>query len=168
VVQGQTVQLTATLEDSTGTVTTDRTIEWTSSDPTKATVSASGLVSTLAPGSVTITALSETKSGTASVTVQRIPVDTIEVVGTYNATLASTNKSFQIVLKDASGTQLFARSVSITSSAPDVATGAANSDATIVTVTASRAGSTTFTLRALNQNGQPEGKASQVQVTITP
>ncbi|MBY0488467.1 MAG: Ig-like domain-containing protein [Gemmatimonadaceae bacterium] len=168
VVQGQTRQLTATLTDSTGATVTDRTIEWTSSDPTRATVSGTGLVTTLAPGTVTITATSETRSGTASVTVQQIPVDTIVVNGTYSAALSDANKSFAITLRDASGNTLFNRSVSVTSSDPSVATGTANGQGTIVTVSASKAGSATFTLRALNSNSQPEGKASTVVITINP
>jgi uncharacterized protein YjdB len=168
VTQGQTRQITATLTDSAGNTVSDRVIEWTSSDPTKATVNSTGLVTTLAPGAVTITATSETRSGTASVTIQQIPVDTIVVNGTYSAALSDANKSFAITLKDASGNTLFNRSVSVTSSDPSVATGTANSQGTIVTVSASKAGSATFTVRALNGNSQPEGKASTVVVTINP
>ncbi len=168
VTQGQTRQLTATLTDSTGATVTDRTIEWTSSDPTKATVNGTGLVSTLAPGTITITAISEGRSGSASVIVQQIPVDSIVVSGNYSATLNSANKSFAITLRDAAGNQLFNRSVSVQSSSPSVATGTANSQATIVTVSASNAGTAIFTLRALNSNNQPEGKATTVEVTILP
>ncbi len=55
--QTPTVQLTATTKNG-GTVITGRTITWTSSDPTIATVSASGLVTAIKAGSVTITARS--------------------------------------------------------------------------------------------------------------
>jgi len=166
VVQGGTVQITPTVEDSTGVIVSDRVIEWSSSDPTKASVSGTGLVTSISPGTVTITAISETKQGTANVTVQQVPVDTI-LASDYAVALNAANKSFAITLKDAAGNQLFGRNVSITSSAPGVATGAANQNATVVTVTASVVGSTTFTMRALNQNGQPEGKATTVTVNIT-
>ncbi len=166
VVQGGTVQLFPTVEDSTGVTVTDRVIDWSSSDPTKASVSTTGLVTSIAPGTVTITAISETKQGTATVTVQQVPVDTI-VASDYSVALNTANKSFAITLKDAAGNQLFGRTVSITSSSPGVATGTANQNATVVTVSASVVGTTTFTLRALNQNGQPEGKATSVLVTIT-
>ncbi|MBL0169468.1 MAG: Ig-like domain-containing protein [Gemmatimonadaceae bacterium] len=168
IVQGQTVQLSATVEDSTGAVVTDRFIEWSSNDPTKANVSQTGLVSSFSPGTVTISAISETRTGTANVTVQQVPVDTIAVLGDYSVTIGTVTKAFAITLKDASGNQLFGRTVSITSSAPGVATGAVNQNATQVTVTAFATGTTTFTLRALNPNGQPEGKATQVLVTILP
>jgi uncharacterized protein YjdB len=166
VVQGTTVQLSATIEDSTGTTVSDRAVEWTSSDPTRAFVSQSGLVSTTAPGTVTIAAISETRFSTAQVTVQPIPVDTI-VVTAYSVAVNATSKTFSIELRDTNGNQLFSRSVAITSSQPDVATGTANSNATQVSVSASKVGSTILTLRALNSNGQPEGKVSNVTVTIT-
>lgn len=166
VIQGQTQQFTATIEDSTGTAVTDRIVEWSSSDPTKATVNTTGLVSTVAPGTVTISAISETRTGTASLGIQQIPVDTI-VAGDYAAALNAANKSFAITLKDANGNQIFGRTVSITSSSPSVATGTVNQNATIVTVNASTVGTTILTLRALNQNSQPEGKATAVTVTIT-
>lgn len=169
VIQGGTVQLTPTVEDSTGVVVTDRLIEWSSSDPTKASVSTSGLVTSISPGAVTITAISETRQGTASVTVQQVPVDTITATASgFSFPLAQANKSFAITLKDAAGNQLFTRTVSITSSDPSVASGTVNQNATVVTVTASKAGTTTFTLRALNQNGQPEGKTTNIDITITP
>ncbi len=166
VIQGQMQQFTATIEDSTGTAVTDRIVEWSSSDPTKATVNTTGLVSTVAPGTVTISAISETRTGTASLGIQQIPVDTI-VAGDYAAALNAANKSFAITLKDANGNQIFGRTVSITSSSPSVATGSVNQNATIVTVNASTVGTTVLTLRALNQNSQPEGKATMVTVTIT-
>jgi len=167
IVQGGTVQLNATVEDSTGTTVTDRVVEWTSSDPTRASVSGTGLVTTTAPGTVTITAVSETRSGTAQVTVQPVPVDTI-IASDYTVLLSAISKTFSIQLRDAAGNQLFSRTVAITSSQPDVATGLANANATQVTVSASKAGTTVLTLRALNGNGQPEGKTTNVTVTISP
>ena len=167
VIQGQTQQFNVTVEDSTGTVVTDRVVEWSSSDPTKATVNGTGLVSTIAPGSVTISAISETKAGSASLGIQQIPVDTI-LASDYSVILNVANKSFAITLKDANGNQLFGRTVSITSSVPSVATGTANGNATVVTVNASTAGTTTFTMRVLNGNSQPEGKTTNVVVTILP
>jgi len=68
---GGTVQLTVTLKDASGTTLTGRTVAWTSSTLTVATVSQSGLVTDVASGgTTTITATSEGKSGTSAVTVQ--------------------------------------------------------------------------------------------------
>lgn len=167
VIQGQTQQITPTLEDSTGAVVTDRVIEWNTSDATKATVSSTGLVTTTAPGSVSITATSETKSANVTVNIQQIPVDTIVAVADYSVALNAANKSFAIALKDANGNQLFSRSVSVTSSVPSIAIGGVSNPSTVVNVTTFAVGSTVFTIRALNSNGQPEGKATTVTVTVT-
>src|SRR5207245_2225103 len=71
---GATAQLPATLKDASGTTLTGRTVAWTSSTTTVATVSPSGLVSDVASGgTTTITATSEGKSGTSVVTVQAPP-----------------------------------------------------------------------------------------------
>ena len=66
---GATVQLTATVKDGDGNALTGRSITWASSDPTVATVDATGLVLGIAIGPATITATSEGVSGTATVTV---------------------------------------------------------------------------------------------------
>src|SRR3989441_144524 len=66
---GQTVQLTATLKDANGNTLTGRTVSWASSNPAVATVTGSGLVSGGTTGAATITATSETVSGTSALTV---------------------------------------------------------------------------------------------------
>ena len=66
---GQTVQLTATPKDAGGTPLSGRTVTWSSSNTAVAAVSNSGLVSGVTPGTATITATSEGKSGTSSITV---------------------------------------------------------------------------------------------------
>ncbi len=167
VVQGTPVQINAIVEDSTGSVVTDRLIEWSSSDPTRASVSSVGLVSTIAPGAVTITAISEGRQGTSTVTVQPIPVDSV-AANDYTVAFGVQNKSFAIRLLDVNRNQLFNRNVSVVSSDPSVATGTANGSATVITVVASRAGTAIFSLRALNANNQPEGRITLVTVTITP
>ena len=64
-----TQPLSAVLRDSAGNLLTGRIVTWTSSAPLLASVSANGLLTALAPGSVTITATSEGRSGTATITV---------------------------------------------------------------------------------------------------
>jgi adhesin/invasin len=63
-----TRQLSATIKDNEGT-TLNRAVVWTSSDPGIASISATGLVSSRIPGSVTITATSEGKSATAQLSI---------------------------------------------------------------------------------------------------
>src|SRR5713101_6387654 len=79
VVVGGTQQLTATLRDAANNVLTGRTVTWSSSNTAVATVDpATGLVSGVAPGGpVTITATSETKTGTSQITVSLALVNTV-------------------------------------------------------------------------------------------
>jgi len=65
---GQTGQLTATPRDSMGNALPGRMVTWVSSNTAAATVNGSGLVTTKAAGSATITATSEGQSGSATVT----------------------------------------------------------------------------------------------------
>ncbi len=66
---GGTVQLSATLRDAGGNILVGRTVAWTSSDVAIASASPTGLVTGVAQGAATITATSEGKTGTASMTV---------------------------------------------------------------------------------------------------
>jgi hypothetical protein len=65
----KTVQLTATPKDAAGNPLEGRLVLWTTSEPLVALVDLNGLVTGLAKGSATITATSETKSGTSAITV---------------------------------------------------------------------------------------------------
>ena len=67
---GGEVQLQAATLDASGGTLTGRQITWASSDGTIATVSKSGVVTGIAEGDATVTATSETKAGSAVVTVQ--------------------------------------------------------------------------------------------------
>jgi uncharacterized protein YjdB len=69
---GATAQLSATLRDASNNVLTGRSVAWTTSNDAVATVSGSGLVTGVAAGSATITATSEGKSGSASITVAAV------------------------------------------------------------------------------------------------
>src|SRR4029077_19299609 len=67
---GATLQLTATPKDANGNPLTGRVVTWQSSNSAIAGVNGSGLVSGVAAGGpVTITATSEGKSGSSSITV---------------------------------------------------------------------------------------------------
>ncbi len=67
-VPDQQVQLTATLRDASGNTLSGRTVDWSSSAIGVATVS-NGLVTAVAPGAANITASSEGRSASASITV---------------------------------------------------------------------------------------------------
>jgi hypothetical protein len=71
---GQSVQATATLRDASGNTLTGRSVQWSSSNASIATVNAaSGVVTGVAAGSVQITATSETRSGSADLSVTPDP-----------------------------------------------------------------------------------------------
>ena len=69
---GETAQLTADVRDQNGQTMASAAVAWTSSDPSVATVDASGLVTAAANGAVTVTATAGSVSGTAAVTVDQI------------------------------------------------------------------------------------------------
>jgi len=66
---GQTAQATANLVDKDGNVLTGRQIAWQSSNPAIATVNSSGLVTGIAAGNVTISAIVDAIVGRASLSV---------------------------------------------------------------------------------------------------
>lgn len=68
---GDTARLVAATRDAGGAPLLGRVVAWSSEAPAVATVSASGLVTVLAPGNVRITATSEGRSGTATITAVR-------------------------------------------------------------------------------------------------
>src|ERR1019366_4674280 len=102
---GATQQLTATTLDANGNTLSGRAVTWGTSDATKATVSASGLVTAIAPGTATITATSETKTGTSTITVS-VGVGALAsiTVSPSTSTLATGGtQTFTAVGKDANG-----------------------------------------------------------------
>jgi hypothetical protein len=66
---GGSVQLTATPKDAEGQPLSGRTVTWATNAPQVATISGTGLVTGVAPGTATISATSEGIRGTSSVTV---------------------------------------------------------------------------------------------------
>ena len=78
---GRTTTASAVLRDANGIALADRPITWNSSATGVATVDANGGIVALTPGSAIISAVSEGKSGSATLTVQLPPVATITVVG---------------------------------------------------------------------------------------
>jgi hypothetical protein len=82
VAQGSTVQLTATPQDSQGITLTGVTITWASQAPSVATVSATGLVSGVAPGTSVVTASAQNHTTSVTVTVTPPPgSNTVSVDG---------------------------------------------------------------------------------------
>lgn len=171
VVEGGFAQFTPTVRDSADNVVTDRTIDWLSSNTTIATVSSTGRVTTTAPGTVTITANAEGRTGTATLNITPVAVDTIlltqsQLTLTRPSPTGTANGAFSIDLRDAANRQLRNRTVIVTSEQPSIAVGTANAAATSVTVQGLTAGSTTLTIQAVNASGQNEGKPSKIVITV--
>ena len=120
---GQTVQLAATLRDANGNVLSGRPITWTTSNAGIATVSSSGVVTGVAAGGpVTITATSEGRSGTSSVTVTQVPVATVAVAPPSGSVVAGQTLQLTATLRDAAGNVLTGRPITWSSSATGTAT----------------------------------------------
>jgi uncharacterized protein YjdB len=156
VVAGQAITLSATVRDTSGAIVVDRTVTWQSSDTAIATVSGAGVVTGVAEGTVTITATSEARSGSAAVTVDPVPVATVTLDPTsvtlepgQTATLVATTKS-------ANGTVLTGRTVTFSSDNVNVAL--VSSDGVVMAVAPGEA-----TITAMS-----EGQSATATVTVQP
>lgn len=153
---GQSVQLSATANDSSGNTLAGRTITWKSSAPSTASVSSTGLVTGLFPGTVTITASSEGKDGTAQVTVTLIPLGSIQIIPSSATIAVGRTAGLVAQLLDSAGAPLAGRTVAWSSNAPQFATVASDG-----IVTAVAAGQARITATA-------EGKSATATVDVTP
>jgi len=166
--QGETVQLSATLRDAAGNVLTDRPIDWSSSNPSVATVTdndATAIVTAQSEGFATVTATSEGVSDQASITVDFPPEPTTVVVSPSSASIeVGEPRQFSALVFDGSGNRLFdaEQALSWTSSNPSVAT---MTDASGPVASALGQGGGTTTIRA-----QVEGVSdtASLQVTVPP
>jgi len=156
IIIGQTGTLTATVSDVNGTVVTDRVVTWASSNTSIAKVSTTGVVSGIALGSATITATSEAKSGTATVTIAPIPVGSVTVSPATASVVAGLTKQLSATVKDVNGTVVTDRPITWSSSNAAAAT---VSQSGLVTAVAT--GSATITASAGGQSGS-------AAITVTP
>src|SRR5438034_1080199 len=167
VLQGQTVQLTATLRDANGTPLTGRVITWQSSTSAIASVNGSGLVSGVAAGGpVTMTATSEGQSGTASVTVTLAPVTAVTVTPSSGTVAIGRTVQLTATPRDASGNPLTGRAIGWSSSDNTIAT--VNSSGLVTGVVA---GAVTITATSEGQSGTASITVSGVpvaSVTVSP
>jgi trimeric autotransporter adhesin len=126
---GYTTQLSAVTKDSAGGVLTGRTVTWGSNNGAIATVDASGLVTGVAAGSATITATSETKSGTATVVVTKAPVGNIVIAGADSVSSVG-SVPFAATVKDVKGAIVTDRTVTWVSTLFSIATVSPSTGAT--------------------------------------
>jgi uncharacterized protein YjdB len=145
---GVTLPLTATTLDASGRVLTGRVVAWSTSNSAIAQVDAStGVVTTFAPGQVTITAASEGQSGSAVLTVA-FPVATVTVAPAFALVATGATQALVATLRDASGNVLTGRTVVWSTSSAGIATvdasgvvtGVATGNATITATSEGRSG----------------------------
>ncbi|MHB1224602.1 MAG: Ig-like domain-containing protein [Gemmatimonadaceae bacterium] len=122
VVAGSTVQLRAVARDSAGGALIGRTISYGGSDSAVASISATGLLTALGEGPVTITAESEGRIGALELRVVALPVASVELVPSALALEVGGSGQFGVVLRDAQGRPLASRPVTFRSSDGTVAT----------------------------------------------
>ncbi len=156
VVIGQATQLTATPRDSTGAALTGRLITWTTNASGVATVSSSGLVLGVAPGTAIITASSGSKSNTSTILVRPRPVGAVILSPAQSALTVGQTVRLTVQITDGSGNLLTGRPVSFSSNNVNVAQVAVDG-----TVTVSAPGTAIITATS-------EGKTGTATVTVTP
>ena len=158
VIVGSTLQLTATPKDAAGNALTGRTVTWGTSNATLATVDANGLVTgNAAGGPVTITATSEGKSGSSAVTVNAVPVATVDVSPTTGTIQVGATIQLTASPKDANGNPLTGRIVTWTTSDASLAT----VDATGLVTGKAAGGPVTVTATS-------EGRTGTAAITVIP
>ncbi len=155
---GATQQLTATERDASGDTLAGRVVTWSTSDATKATVSASGIVTGVALGTATITATSETKTGTAAITVAIIPVASVTIAPPTAVLAVGGTSTMTATARDANGNVLTGRTFTWTTSNPAIVSGTATGN--VVSLTAVSVGTDTVTATS-------EGKSGSAVVTVS-
>ena len=119
---GEIVQLTASARDASGNAISGKTFTWSPSDVSVATVDATGLVTAVANGAVTITATTDGISGSAAITVTQAVASV--AVTPNSATLVSLGETVQLTgsAQDASGNTISGKTFIWSSSGQSVAT----------------------------------------------
>jgi len=153
---GATLHLTATAQDSIGSALPGRSISWSSSAPAIAAVNDSGLVTANAVGSATVTAASEGKSASATITVSSVPVASVTLSPASASIRVGSTQQLAAVTKDSAGSTLTGRVVTWSSSNTAVAT--VSTGGLVTGLTAGLA-----TIAATS-----DGKSGTSTVTVTP
>jgi trimeric autotransporter adhesin len=154
---GENRALNATPRDDEGGVLNGRSITWNSSAPQVATVTSAGVVNAVAPGSATITATSEGKSGTAAITVVERSVNSVAVSPSSSSVQQGSTVQLTSTLTDIVGNVLTGRVVSWSSSNSSIASvsalglvnGVAPGDVIITATSEGRSGSATVKVTAV-------------------
>jgi uncharacterized protein YjdB len=156
IVVGRTINLTAEALSATGQVLTGRTVMWSSSTPSIADVSSSGVVTGVSAGSAVIFASIDGVLGWTNVDVIAVPVATVTVSPATTSVPMGQTSQLTAELRDASGNILTGRAVSWSSSQSAIATvngagvvsGVSAGTATITATSEGQVGTATVTVVA--------------------
>ena len=119
---GETVQLGAAVKDTDGNLMSGQSVTWTSSANNVASVSASGLVTAASLGIATISASAGGKTGNATITINPPPIASITVTPVNDTLLEGETVQLTATMRDNAGNIVTDRTVTWTSTAPNVAT----------------------------------------------
>ena len=108
---GQSLQFTAVPKAANGTALTGRLVSWSSQQPLVATVSLSGLVIAVSNGTTQITATSEGKTASMTLTVASVPVSTVAVTPASPSAFVGTSVQLSAEPRDSTGAALNDRTV---------------------------------------------------------
>lgn len=153
---GGTRTFSATLRDVDGAPLTARLISWSVNNVSVATVSSTGVVTALEPGTVTVSAVSEGRVGQATVEVLQRFANAVTLTPNSGTLQVGAELTLQAQVTDPAGTLLPDRIVSFSSNAPQVATVTA---AGLVTARAPGVAR----ISALS-----EGKTAEAVITVVP
>jgi N-acyl-D-amino-acid deacylase len=145
---GQTAQTVVAVKDANG-ASLSRSVEYASSAPSVASISATGLVTALAPGTTTISATSGGKTATATLTVSLVPVAAIAVTPTRTTILTGDTLQIIAAIRDSVGGAASGYSVAWSTSDPTVAS--VTADGRVVPL---RAGKVTVRATAGGKSGE--------------
>jgi trimeric autotransporter adhesin len=120
--EGATATLEAIALDRTGRPLPGGPVEWASSNPGVASVDGEGSVRAHAEGATTITATSQGHTGTATVSVTRRAVATVEIFPSVATLVVGATQPFTAIPRDAEGLALEGREVFWSTTNPGVAT----------------------------------------------
>ncbi|MFI5250652.1 MAG: Ig domain-containing protein, partial [Gemmatimonadales bacterium] len=152
VAQTGQIQLVATVRDSLGNVVTNPQVTWGASDQnTIATVTSSGLVTGVNPGSATITASSGGKSGT-NTTVVTASVTAVHVAPPLDTIFASAPGNTVQLIDSAFGSSGYLPGAAVTWSPTSGGVATVNGNG-LVTATNTADGSATITATSGSQSG---------------
>ena len=153
---GGTLQFTDTTKDATGHVLSGRSVAWSTSDTTVATIDQAGLAIAKKPGAVTITVASGAVSAAAAVTVTAVPVAKVVIAPSNPSVIVGETTQLVATPEDSIGDPLTGRVITWASS--DTTTASIKQSGI---VTGKMAGSVTITATS-------EGVSVTTTLTVQP